>query len=99
MGGWGRWGGWGGAGSGGQGLPQAESASPHHPPPISLPEQFIPYLTQGVKHGFQDLGVRSLAELHERRVSGELRFELRSPAAQKEGGIHGLHSYTSTKFS
>jgi len=56
--------------------------------------RYIPYLRQGVKHGLQDIGATSLAHLAEMRRSGSLRMELRSPAAQKEGGIHGLYSFT-----
>ena len=48
---------------------------------------------QGVKHGFQDLGAKSLNDLHKMRESGSLRFELRTSAAQREGGVHDLHSY------
>lgn len=55
--------------------------------------RYIPYLAQGVRHGLQDAGVQSLAEAHERLYNNLLRFEIRSPAAQKEGGIHGLHSF------
>ena len=32
-------------------------------------------------------------ELTSASADGTLRVELRSPAAQKEGGVHGLHSY------
>jgi hypothetical protein len=32
--------------------------------------------------------VHALRELNDR---GELKFELRSPAAQREGGVHSLH--------
>jgi IMP dehydrogenase len=56
-------------------------------------KKYIPYLVQGVKHGFQDFGVRSVDALHKDLYSGELRMELRSAAAQREGGIHGLHAY------
>jgi IMP dehydrogenase len=56
-------------------------------------KRFIPYLIQGVKHGFQDVGVKSIAELNAQRDAGAVRFEIRSPAAQREGGIHGLHTY------
>lgn len=56
-------------------------------------ETYIPYLTQGVRHGMQDAGVKSLEETREKLYSDKLRFEIRSPAAQKEGGVHGLHSY------
>ena len=56
-------------------------------------KQFIPYLCMGVRHGFQDLGAHSVARLNEMRESGELRFELRSPAAIKEGGVHDMHSF------
>merc|ERR1719434_442273 len=46
--------------------------------------QYVPYLTQGVKHGMQDIGCKSLAVLKGQLYSGELRFELRSSAAQRE---------------
>jgi IMP dehydrogenase len=55
--------------------------------------RYIPYLMQGVRHGLQDAGIKSVADARERLYSGKLRFEIRSPAAQKEGGVHGLHSY------
>jgi IMP dehydrogenase len=62
-------------------------------------KRYIPYLVQGVRHGMQDAGARSIAELHARLYGGMLRFEIRSPAAQKEGGVHGLHSYERKLFS
>jgi IMP dehydrogenase len=55
--------------------------------------RYIPYLMQGVRHGLQDAGCASVEEARERLYSGKLHFEIRSPAAQKEGGVHGLHSY------
>ena len=55
--------------------------------------RYIPYLTTGVRHGLQDAGLKSLEEAREKLYSDKLRFEIRSPAAQKEGGVHGLHSY------
>ena len=54
---------------------------------------YVPYLVQGVKHGLQDVGARSLELLHSMRKGGDLRFELRTAAAQKEGGVHNLYSY------
>jgi len=59
---------------------------------------YVPYLVQGVKHGLQDLGSKSLDDLREKLANGQLRFELRSPAAQREGGIHGLHSFERKLF-
>merc|ERR1719454_398797 len=53
--------------------------------------QYVPYLVQGLKHGMQDLGAKSVDQMQEQLISGHLRFELRSPAAQREGGIHNLH--------
>jgi IMP dehydrogenase len=50
--------------------------------------KFVPYLAAGLKHSLQDMGSRSLAELHESVSAGNTRFELRSAAAQVEGGIH-----------
>ena len=55
--------------------------------------RYIPYLTQGVRHGLQDAGLKSLDEARTAIHEGKVRFEMRSPAAQKEGGVHGLHSY------
>ncbi|OQR84055.1 inosine-5'-monophosphate dehydrogenase 2 [Achlya hypogyna] len=60
--------------------------------------KYIPYLQQGIMHGFQDLGVKTLTELHESLYSGELRFEMRTPAAQREGSVHGLHTYEKRLF-
>lgn len=36
--------------------------------------------------------MRSTAEMHQALVDGTLRLELRSPAAQREGGVHSLYS-------
>ena len=55
--------------------------------------RYIPYLMQGVKHGLQDAGCKSVAEAQEKLYNNQLRFEIRSPSAQLEGGVHGLHSY------
>merc|ERR1711972_971390 len=60
--------------------------------------RYLPYLTQGVRHGMQDIGAKSVEELKEQLYSGELRFELRSAAAQREGGVHGLHSFERKLF-
>lgn len=55
--------------------------------------RFLPYVTQAMKQGFQDIGARSVVSLHQMLNKGELRFDVRSPAAQTEGGVHSLHSY------
>ena len=47
----------------------------------------------------QDMGYKTLTELWRALYSGELRFELRMPGAQVEGGVHDLHSYQRTLFS
>merc|ERR1719198_1290781 len=61
--------------------------------------RYVPYLTQGLRHGMQDMGANSIQDLQEQLYSGKLRFELRSPAAQREGGVHGLHSFERKLFS
>lgn len=53
----------------------------------------VPYLAQGLRHSFQDIGVPSLTALHDALKQDDLFFELRSHSAQREGGIHGLYSY------
>lgn len=60
--------------------------------------EFVPYLVQGLKLSFQDMGVRSIPELHEKMYSGKLRFEKRSLNAQIQGSVHGLYSYTYPVF-
>ncbi|XP_012464490.1 inosine-5'-monophosphate dehydrogenase 2 [Gossypium raimondii] len=60
--------------------------------------KFIPYTMQAVKQGFQDLGASSLPSAHELLRSGTLRFEVRTGAAQAEGGVHGLVSYEKKSF-
>jgi IMP dehydrogenase len=55
--------------------------------------RYVPYLCQGLRHGMQDIGANSVQALREQLHGGQLRFELRSPAAQREGGVHNLHSY------
>jgi len=61
--------------------------------------RYVPYLVQGIKHGMQDIGAKSIEELKHQLYAGELRFELRSPAAQREGGVHGLHSFERKLFA
>merc|ERR1719416_177174 len=47
--------------------------------------RYIPYLAQGIRRGMQ--------AMRGQLYSGTLRFELRSSAAQREGGVHNLHSF------
>jgi len=61
--------------------------------------RYVPYLSQGMKHGMQDIGASSIQKVQEMLAKGELRFELRSAAAQREGGVHGLHSFERKLFS
>ncbi|KAG5529446.1 hypothetical protein RHGRI_029989 [Rhododendron griersonianum] len=60
--------------------------------------KFLPYNMQAVKQGFQDLGASSLQSAHELLRSSVLRLEVRSGAAQVEGGVHGLVSYEKKSF-
>jgi len=60
--------------------------------------EYIPYLIQGVKHGFQDAGVCSLFEMLQHQQDGLIRFEIRSPASQKEARVHSLHSWKKGRF-
>ncbi|MCS6985174.1 MAG: IMP dehydrogenase [Leptospiraceae bacterium] len=54
---------------------------------------FLPYLMQGVKHAFQDIGYKDIPSLHAALYNHTLRFEPRSLAAQMQGGVHSLYSY------
>jgi len=59
---------------------------------------YLPYLIQGLKHSFQDMGVRSVQEIHESMRTGDLRFEIRSAMAQREGHVHDMYSYKEPQF-
>ena len=59
---------------------------------------YVPYLIQGLKHAFQDIGKRNIPELHDALYAEELRFEGRSMSAQTEGGVHNMHSYKPPKY-
>ena len=56
--------------------------------------QYLPYLVAGVKNGLEDIGCRSVTELGALCDAGMVKFELRSPAAQREGGVHSVQSLT-----
>ena len=56
---------------------------------------FVPYLVQGLRQSFQDMGYKTIPELHAALQNGNLRFERRSESAQAQGSVHGLYSYTS----
>lgn len=56
-------------------------------------QRYVPYLVQGIRHGLQDIGVSSVQALHQALYADQIRFELRTNAAQKEGGVHNLYTY------
>lgn len=56
--------------------------------------QYVPYLMQGLRQSFQDMGVKNIPALHERTYEGKTRFEIRSVSAQAQGTVHGLYSYS-----
>ncbi|MBE7492066.1 MAG: IMP dehydrogenase [Planctomycetes bacterium] len=58
--------------------------------------ELVAYLSQGLRLALQDIGVKSIKALHEGVKGGEVKFELRSPSAQREGGVHDLYSYSQT---
>ena len=60
--------------------------------------RYLPYLTTGMRHSLQDMGYKTLTEMWGALYEGNLRFELRTPAAQGEGGVHDLHSYQRKDF-
>jgi len=54
---------------------------------------FLPYLAQCLRHSLQEVGCRTLTEMHDALGNSKLRFERRSPSAQREGGVHSLQGY------
>eukprot|EP00598_Pedospumella_elongata_P002662 CAMPEP_0184966966 /NCGR_PEP_ID=MMETSP1098-20130426/497_1 /TAXON_ID=89044 /ORGANISM="Spumella elongata, Strain CCAP 955/1" /LENGTH=507 /DNA_ID=CAMNT_0027488351 /DNA_START=27 /DNA_END=1550 /DNA_ORIENTATION=+ len=59
---------------------------------------YLPSILLGVQQGLQDIGYCSLKDLETAHLSGALRFELRSPAAQREGQVHSVHTYDKVAF-
>lgn len=55
--------------------------------------QYIPHVIAGIKQGLRDIGVQSIEDMRQQSLCGDLKFELRSPAAQREGNVHSLHTY------
>ena len=51
--------------------------------------EYIPYLVKAIKHGFQDVGVKCLKDSEKNQV----KMELRSMGAQREGMVHHLYSF------
>jgi IMP dehydrogenase len=54
---------------------------------------YIPHFVSGIKGGLLEMGASSIAKLSAMTQGGETRFELRSPAAQREGNVHSLAKY------
>lgn len=60
--------------------------------------EYVPYLMKGLQQSFQDMGHGSMESLREALYSGRTRYEHRTAAAQAEGTVHSLHSYSPPKF-
>jgi IMP dehydrogenase len=61
-------------------------------------QRIMPYLITSIQHGCQDIGAHSVRNLREGVRDGRVFFERRSPASQREGDVHGLHSYEKRLF-
>ncbi len=55
---------------------------------------FIPYILQGIKISFQDIGIMNIDQLHKEMRKSRLRFELKSLLSDVEGNVHSLHEYS-----
>lgn len=52
---------------------------------------YVPYLVQSVKQGMQDIGFKSMQNMHMKKELIEV--EIRSVSSIREGGIHDLYDY------
>ncbi len=55
--------------------------------------EFLDYFLKGMCIACQDLGIKSVVELHARLREGGLRFELRTASATREAHVHSLYDY------
>ncbi len=53
----------------------------------------VPYLLQGLRQACQDIGFRTISQLHGALDEDRIGFEARTSSAQREGGVHNLFSY------
>ena len=53
----------------------------------------IPYIIGGVNSGFQNLGYKTIEEIHRALYDKTLTFEIRSVSAQQEASIHDVLNY------
>ena len=81
----------------GQALQVAQGVSGTVPDRGSLSD-YVPLFAKGLRQSLQDMGLRDLPTLHRALDDGSLRFERRSLAAQREGGVHDLHSFTDSSI-
>ena len=66
--------------------------------PAILCRSMVPYLMQATRQGLQDMGVRSVSAAWEALHAGQLTLETRSGAAQAEGGVHHMHSFSKKQW-
>jgi IMP dehydrogenase len=53
----------------------------------------LPCIVRSIQHGFQNIGVGSIAELREKVLKSQTRFERRTNNAVQEGAVHSLYTY------
>ena len=56
-------------------------------------DKHLLYILKGVKHGFQNMGIKNLNVLNEKLNKDEVLCEIRTLPAQSEGAVHNLYSY------
>jgi len=61
--------------------------------------QFLPHLHMCLRQALQDVGMKSLYELHMGGMDGALRFEKRTAAAQAEGRVHTVQHVQGSTYS
>mmetsp|Transcript_28162 Transcript_28162/g.57685 ORF Transcript_28162/g.57685 Transcript_28162/m.57685 type:complete len:556 (+) Transcript_28162:180-1847(+) len=60
--------------------------------------QFLPHLHMCIRQALQDVGIKSIVELHFGVEEGFVHFEKRTAAAQSEGRVHTVQHVQSTGF-
>ena len=55
--------------------------------------KYIPFVIQSIKQGIQDIGYKTLCNIHHNTFNGNIKFQIRTTSALREANVHDLFVY------